>query len=222
MMELLQIRYFTPLCGLFFVVLVLREYFAFKTRLAFKYFFTPAVTFCIILFVLLSIHVFGLTQYGLLILLGLSVSLVADTLLMIEEISLFKNGLVFFLLTHCFYIAAFSLNYRFEYWHLFAGAVLFISMAVIYNKIYKAGKSHNYWVLLYMVILSSMSFLAFSYLGSGSAQRAVLLPVGAALFVISDSILGINTFVKRIPHSTVFTWSFYAPAQFLIALSCFF
>jgi uncharacterized membrane protein YhhN len=50
----------------------------------------------------------------------------------------------------------------------------------------------------------------------------VLLPAGAVLFVISDVVLAINTFVKKIPHSTVLTWSLYAPAQLFFALSCFY
>jgi uncharacterized membrane protein YhhN len=54
------------------------------------------------------------------------------------------------------------------------------------------------------------------------SPKAALLPVGATLFVVSDAVLGINTFVRRIPHSTVLTWSLYAPAQFCIAVSCFF
>jgi len=222
MIDLLQLKYFAPLCILFFFIFIFREIVSFKRILPVKYFLTPLVTLSIMLFVLLSINIFGLSQYSLLILLGLVISLVADTLLMIEEISFFKNGLVFFLMTHVLYMGAFSLNFRFQSWHAAVGGVLLTLMIVIYRKIYLVKRKHDFWVLLYMIVLSAMCFLAFSFLGSGSPLRAVLLPVGATLFVISDAVLAINTFVKKIPHSTVLTWSFYAPAKFLIALSCFF
>jgi len=66
-----------------------------------------------------------------------------------------------------------------------------------------------------------MAFFAWGRLGASISRHTFFIALGATLFVVSDLLLAINAFIRPIPHSTVFTWSLYAPAQFLIALSCF-
>jgi uncharacterized membrane protein YhhN len=222
MTDLIQMQYFLPLCASFFTVFLLREYVSFRKKLYLKYILTPLVTFSVVLFVLLSVRMFGLGRYNALVLLGLVISMTADTLLMIEERSYFLQGLIFFLFTHGFYMGAFTIGYDFRCWHLAVAAALGVLTVVIFLRIFRAHTARSIWVLLYTATLSGMCYFAWSHLGRSASLKSVLLPAGAALFVISDAILGINTFVKRIPHSTVLTWSLYAPAQLLIALSCFF
>lgn len=222
MLDVLNTSRFFPLVGLFFSLLLLREYFSFRTVLPAKYILTPLVTFSIIGIALLPVGSLGLGTYRLLVLLGLTISLAADTLLMIEERSYFLQGLIFFLLTHVFYIGAFSLGYAFRAWHLGVAAALLAPTSVIFLRILRARTARNLWVFMYILTLSVMCYFAWSHLGRAPSPKAALLPVGATLFVVSDAVLGINTFVRRIPHSTVLTWSLYAPAQFCIAVSCFF
>lgn len=222
MADLFEIRYFTNLFIVFTVIFLLREYFSFRRILTAKYVLTPMVTMSIIMFGFISLNATGVNRYSVLILAGLLLSMVADTLLMIEEISFFKLGLIFFLLAHCAYIGALSLGYRFQPWNIIVAALFIVLIGGFYWVICRSYGEHHPWVLLYMVVLAVMCFIAYSYMGIPGSMRAVLLPVGSTLFFISDGILAVNTFVKKIPHSTVLTWSLYAPAQFFIVLSCFF
>ncbi len=217
-----SIDYFIPLLFAFAVVLLLREFFSFRRLLPAKYLLTPLVTFCVILFALLAMHSTGMTRYSTFILVGLVLSLVADTLLMIEEISLFRHGLVFFLAAHCFYLGAFTIGYSFRPWHAAAALVLCPGVLLFYRKIFRTTGTHHVSVLVYMFVLAAMLFFAASHVGDFGSTRPVLLPAGAALFVVSDVVLAVNTFIKKIPHSTVLTWSLYAPAQLFFALSCFY
>ncbi len=222
MPAIFSIDYFVHLLFAFAVVLLLREFFSFRRLLWAKYLLTPLVTFCVILFALLAIHSSGLTRYSTFILIGLVLSLVADTLLMIEEISLFRHGLLFFLAAHCFYLGAFTIGYSFSPWQVAAALVLSAGVLLFYRIIYRKSGAHHVSVLLYMAVLSAMLFFAIAHVGDSGSTRPVLLPAGAALFVVSDVVLAVNTFIKKIPHSTVLTWSLYAPAQLFFALSCFY
>jgi len=222
MPAMFSIDYFVHLLFAFAVVLLLREFFSFRRLLPAKYLLTPLVTFCVILFALLAINSSGLTRYSTFILMGLVLSLVADTLLMIEEISLFRHGLLFFLAAHCFYLGAFTIGYSFSPWQVAAALVLSVGVLLFYRIIYRKSGAHHVSVLLYMAVLSAMLFFAIAHVGDSESTRPVLLPAGAALFVVSDVVLAVNTFIKKIPHSTVLTWSLYAPAQLFFALSCFY
>lgn len=222
MSHLFSLQYFTGLFVLFVSIFILRELVAFLRILPLKYVLTPLVTISIFAFAMLAVRAFGMSPYTACIIAGLLFSLVADTLLMIEEIHMFIHGLIFFLLTHCCYIAAFSIGYSFVPWHGVLLAVFGALVVFFYGKIRAKKGGHAFPVLLYMSALLLMCFFAYSHVRHGDATLGVLLPAAATLFAISDSVLAVNTFIKKIPHSTVLTWSLYAPAQFFIAVSCFF
>ncbi|MFA5519889.1 MAG: lysoplasmalogenase [Spirochaetota bacterium] len=209
----------TTLTALFLSLFAIREYVAYKRKLSLKYFFTPMLTFSVILIVFLSVAVKGPTVYSMLVLIALIMALIADTLLMIEEMSFLKNGLIFFLISHVFYILAFKDGYTFQAWNL--GLIIFLAAASFFNiRLVKKGAGRLLIpVIIYVIILNVMGFFAITRLNSGFGLFEVSLATGAVMFIISDFILSINAFVKKIPHSTVYTWLFYAPAQFLFALS---
>lgn len=209
----------TTLAVLFLFVFVAREYAAFKRNLSWKYFLTPMVTFTIILIVLFSIAFKGPSVYSMLILSALIMAVIADTLLMIEELNFLKNGLIFFLICHVFYVSAFKDGYTFQSWNL--GLILFIAAAnFFYLRLIKKGSAKLFIpVIIYLIVLDLMGFFAITKLNNGFGLFETSLAIGAVMFWISDFILSINAFVKKIPHSTVYTWLFYAPAQFLFALS---
>ncbi len=209
----------TTLTALFLSLFAIREYVAYKRKLSLKYFFTPMLTFSVILIVFLSVAVKGPYVYSMLVLIALIMALIADTLLMIEEMSFLKNGLIFFLISHVFYILAFKDGYTFQAWNL--GLIIFLAAASFFNiRLVKKGAGRLLIpVIIYVIILNVMGFFAITRLNSGFGLFEVSLATGAVMFIISDFILSINAFVKKIPHSTVYTWLFYAPAQFLFALS---
>lgn len=211
----------TSLAILFLSLFAIREYVAYKRKLSFKYFFTPMVTFSIILIVLLSIALQGPSFYSMLVLMALIMALIADTLLMIEieDVSFLKSGIIFFLISHVFYIFAFKGGYTFQSWNL--GLIVFLTAASFSNilLIKKGIGKLLIPVIIYLIILNVMGFFAITRLNNGFGLFEISIATGAVMFIISDFILSINAFVKKIPHSTVYTWLFYAPAQFLFALS---
>ncbi len=195
-------------------IFALREIAAYRGSLGFKYLLTPLITLLIIGIAVLSAGK-GLTGYQFLIVGALTLSLIGDALLMIEEVNLFLHGLVFFLAAHIAYVFAFSVGYAWQPWNL-APALGLGVMYVAYNAWVRKTQ-----VAVYSAILMLMVFFAVSSFNAGATTRAVVLCVAAVLFALSDGLLGYNTFVKRIPNSTVYTWALYAPAQFLFALSCY-
>lgn len=221
MTDLLLIPRFVPCLVFFFAVLLVREFVSFRRILPAKYIFTPLVTLSIISFALLSASASGFSRYTLLITVALLLSLVADTLLMVEEINLFRHGVIFFFLTHLCYIAAFSGGYSFQLWHAAVMLALPAGLTLFYRRLDIPSTLMRVMIICYMAAIGAMCFFAFSHLGAPWDRRSVLLPAGATLFFISDCILAINAFGGGIPHSTVLTWSLYAPGQLFIALSCF-
>lgn len=220
MNQLLNVEYMIPLLALFAVLFILREFFAFRSHLAMKYFLTPLVTLSIIFFVILSFHSAGISTYSALVLTGLLLAVVADTLLMIEENNYIRHGLIFFMATHASYIAALQLNADIRGWNIAAGIVLLLLALGLYRFVtMKTGKG-NLPVLVYMLLIAVTVFLSFTYLNGGTV-KGPLLAAGSVLFALSDCVLAVNQFVKKIRHSTVITWLLYAPAQLFIALSCF-
>lgn len=205
--------------AVFLTLFVLREIAAWNMRRQLKYFFTPLITMTVVLLPVISIERNGITYYNLFILIALLLALAADTLLMIEEVSLLKSGMIFFLGGHICFAAAFSANFSFKSWNLILLAILTVINYFNINRIrINAGKLFPA-VMIYTLSINVMIYLAITGLNSGFTKHAVCTATGAVLFAISDYILSRNTFVRQIPHSTVYTWLFYAPAQFLIALS---
>ncbi len=209
------------LSSAFIMLFAVREYVAFKSYLPLKYFFTPLLTLMLVVMMILSITVHGTDRYRVMIILSLLMALVADTLLMIEEINFLKNGMIFFILGHVFYVGAFSIDLSFKPWNLIVVTIIG-ALSFIYIRVLKktAGKMFIP-VLVYVLILDLMVYFAITGLNSGIHFSGFLAAVGAVLFMISDFILSVNAFVKPIRNSTVYTWLLYAPAQFLIVLSAF-
>ncbi|HPB83117.1 MAG TPA: lysoplasmalogenase [Spirochaetota bacterium] len=208
--------------GSFSMIFLVREYVAFRRILSLKYVFTPLVTMTIIVFGFLSFFVTGNSLYAFLIIIGLILGLIGDTLMMLEEVNYIKHGLLFFLGAHILYIAAMSRGYSFQTWNAAVAAVLGTLLVYFYIKICRKTGEKKIPVLIYMVAISSMIFFAVSHFNNGITAKAVILSSGAVLFCISDTTLAVNQFIRPITHSTVFTWLTYGPAQFLIALSCYY
>ncbi len=205
----------------FTVFLIAREVLTFRNRIFFKYLLTPMVTLSVILISFTAIPDSSEPVFSSLIFWGLLLSLVADVLLMIVEVRMLLHGLVFFLLAHVLYISAFATRYEFSATHLAFVPVIAAPMALFFMKIRgKAGKMAAP-VLVYMSVISTMVFLAVAGAFDGSAGlRGYIGAAGAVLFLVSDAILAFNEFYREIPHSTVWVWAVYAPAQMLLALSC--
>ncbi len=163
----------------------------------------------------------GFNTYRLLLLCGLVFALIADTLLMIVEVDLLQYGIIFFLAVHLTYISAFSRGYRFRFWNIAVGLVLLAGMGYFYSRVHGRTNGLDTAILVYITIISTMVFFAVSQLGRSRSTRTMVLAAAALLFMISDLVLAINAFLFPLPHSSVWTWALYGPAQAMIALTTY-
>jgi len=208
------------LLGVFAAAFLAREYVAYRRILPLKYVLTPLLTLIVIAVALLSLAVYPATPYRLLIVAALVFSLVGDVLLMIEEVNLLYQGMVFFFLAHCLYIPAFA-SYYYPHWSgVFVAAALVVAAAFMMALTWKHSGAKAAPGFAYMGVLAAMVFFAASGFSAGTDARSVMVLAGAILFFASDCLLSVNHFIRKINHSTVFTWLLYAPAQMLFALSC--
>lgn len=184
---------------------------------------TPMITYFIC-----GLAVVGVFNYSQgnewLILAALGLSLIADAVLMTESSDLFTHGLIFFLGTHILYNIVFYTGYTFLMTDIVSGAGLITLMVFLIYKFYKSGNLGSMLapVIVYVAALSLIVFFsANGYMRNHDISHAMMM-WGAILFYISDAILGWNQFVKYFRYGTFYIWLFYAPGQFLIALSLFY
>ncbi len=122
---------------------------------------------------------------------ALVASLVGDVLLLGD--SLFIAGLVAFLAAHVAYVAGFLLLDTWHWWYVAASAVPIVLVALVVGRPILSstrtrGAPLRVGVRVYLVVILAMFACA---CGAGDAT----LVAGAALFVVSDSLLGWRQFV---------------------------
>jgi uncharacterized membrane protein YhhN len=149
---------------------------------------------------------------------GLAFSTAGDIFLMLPRDRIVA-GLVSFLVAHLFYLYAFSIGVGLDaassFWLPYAvvgGAVA----AVIWRGLLPGLRVA---AIVYMLVITAMAGQAagrWQILGGDAALAAAL---GAALFVVSDSILAINRFHVQVRAERLLTLATYWAAQTLIALS---
>lgn len=220
-MELFGIPWFPCLAASLAAVFAAREYVTYREKLPLKYLCTPMVTVIIAGFAVLSIIDDGVSAYRVLVLSALVFSLIADTMLMVVEVNLMEQGIVYFMLGHVMYIAAFSLDYRFHGWNAAVAAVLLVLLLMFYRGIRGSAGRLRIPILVYAVVLCTMLFFALSQLNNEISRQSLFIMAGALLFVISDFLLAYLSFIRPHRQESVIVWAVYAPAQLLLALSCF-
>jgi uncharacterized membrane protein YhhN len=151
------------------------------------------------------------------VLLGLLFSLAGDIFLMLPT-DRFVAGLTSFLVAHLCYIAAF---------HSVAGFSV-SAVALVPFVLYGAVLLWVLWphlgrlrgpVLLYAAALLVMGWQAAEMYLTGTTDGTLVALVGAGLFVVSDSVLAINRFVRPFHTAQAAVLSTYFAAQWMIALS---
>jgi uncharacterized membrane protein YhhN len=149
---------------------------------------------------------------------GLLFSTAGDIYLMLPR-DRFVAGLASFLLAHLFYIFAFSIDVPFGteplLWLPFfaaGGAVL----AVVWGGLKPALRGP---VIAYVLVIAVMAGQATGRWHSLGGEAALAAALGAALFVVSDSLLAINRFRLQFRAERALALGTYWMAQALIALS---
>jgi len=179
------------------------------------YVFKPVTIGLIIFKAATSSPGYGLI-YQVLILFGLLVSLVGDIFLMLPG-DKFRAGLTSFLAVHIFYAFAFTQNVAVFYWVSLIPVI--IVTATIYVLLQKNLGRFHMPVLLYMAVISFMTWQATNrYLNFRDSETMFAL-LGGILFLISDSILALNKFKRPFKEAQALILTTYYCAQFLIASS---
>jgi uncharacterized membrane protein YhhN len=176
------------------------------------YIFKPLTMVFILLIAILGQAASPFYKY--MILTGLVFSLAGDVFLMLPS-DQFVAGLVAFLIAHLFYSAAFASEMSVLIgWPLIPfviyGIVIYIILAPSLGKL-------KLPVLIYVVVILMMAWLAWERWNQTGQSGALLASIGAALFIISDTILAIDRFRGGVKLSRALNLTTYFAAQLLIA-----
>jgi uncharacterized membrane protein YhhN len=195
------------------VVLILSEILGLQVVV---YVLKPLTMSLIIAMALIGMKGF-LLFYNRFVFLGLVFSLIGDIFLMLPA-NLFLQGLVNFLIAHLFYILAFSkgVNLRLKN---FSWLPFLLFGVLIYGFMLPSLKEMMIPVLAYMIIILIMGWRAYERWGQLKTGEARWALIGAVLFIISDTALGINRFRLPFELSTLVVLGTYFPAQWFIARS---
>jgi uncharacterized membrane protein YhhN len=148
---------------------------------------------------------------GILLGIGLLLSLAGDVALDLDRTRYFITGLCAFLTAHLFYIAAFTHWFGWS-WSRFPGVIAVAFYAGVLAVLFQGIPGDKYIpVMLYLGAISLMVMAAICV-----RPLVPLIVAGTAVFMISDTIIAINKFMHPIPYSTFFNIGLYFVAQFMI------
>lgn len=153
-------------------------------------------------------------------LLALLFSVLGDILLMFVEYSahFFTLGLVAFLTAHIMYVLVF-LKHRNKKATPIGFIILLLLYAVgLFYFLHDNLGAMLIPVILYMLVILSMSTTAFLRKDQVSTLSYKLVFIGAVLFMISDSILALNKFYQPLAWSNISIMLTYALAQYFIVI----
>ena len=181
-----------------------------------KYVFKPVTTALIILLTF-QLKTGNFTVYKMLIISGLVFSLIGDVFLMLPK-DRFVAGLVSFLIAHLLFIGAMVSGFGpFFAWLPFIPIAIYmlIFLWIVLPKTGKMTIPVLVYALVIMIFLWQAAGRAWVLAGISSTYAFL----GAMLFVISDSILAYNKFVKTFKLAEFFIMLSYWSALVLLALS---
>ncbi len=153
-------------------------------------------------------------------LIALTFCLMGDVFLMLNKDDglLFILGIAAFLIGHVFYILAFSRilienKVKFNWYLVVLVGLLFSSTIPL--LVLRAG---DFALPIFMYSLTICTMLAFALQLLKVKGVGVIISIGAALFVISDSLIAILKFITPIPHGGWWVMLTYIAAQYLIII----
>ncbi|MEO5670374.1 MAG: lysoplasmalogenase family protein [Ramlibacter sp.] len=156
-------------------------------------------------------------RFGWLLVAGLAFSLAGDCFLMFP--GYFIPGLVSFLIAHLFYIALFKQGMP---WFP-SRRGLFITLgfgAAMYTFLYNGlNPTLKIAVAAYVIVIALMAAQAMGRATMLRDRASIGVAVGAAFFMLSDSLLATNKFAFPLPMAQLFVLATYYVAQILIAVN---
>ena len=157
-----------------------------------------------------------------LLLTGLFFSWLGDVFLLFENkhALFFIFGLVSFLTTHIFYIV-FFIRIQSEKTSMLKKQPILIALVLAYGitlvwQLYPHLGDLKLPVMVYAAIICSMLLCSLHIFLKVNKKAAAFYLLGAAAFVVSDSLLAINKFYQPFAYAGVFIMLTYCAAQFFI------
>jgi len=194
------------------VLCILGKY---KERPNLIYVFKPLTTALIIVVAVLS-GTNNVSVYLYVIIGALFFSLLGDIFLMLDD-SKFLYGLISFLTAHILFLVAFLFKGVFFTWWIVLIAVLI--GGTLYMILYPSLGKMKIPVLIYVTIIFAMTWAAWENQIQINNQGTLLAALGTLFFVVSDSNLAFNKFVKKYKPAEFIVLSTYFLSIWLIALS---
>lgn len=153
---------------------------------------------------------------GLWLVAALALGAVGDAMLVDATERRFVRGLVAFLLGHLAYLACFLTLAPARGWWLAAGAVVVASSFAVARRVIPGaaaagGAGLAVAVAVYMGVIGAKTIL-------GWGTESCLVAAGTTLFVVSDTMLAINRFVRPLGWSMLPVIATYHLGQVLIAV----
>lgn len=179
----------------------------------------PVVIACLIAwFTLLGGWQHNLLWFGL----GLAFSLAGDIFLLISSNRAFMAGLAAFMTAHIFYILGFNQTPFPFHWPVYLLLALLLVVGLSIGKVILAGLRKKRYrrrmiapVMVYIAVICLMAFSALLTLFKPEwpSNAAIIAAAGAALFTLSDSILGYDRFVRQVSRGRFWVMFTYHLAQ---------
>jgi uncharacterized membrane protein YhhN len=185
-------------------------------RNAWLYAFKPAATALLCGGVLSAARSGSSTRYAGAIAAGLAASLAGDAFLMLPS-DLFLAGLLAFLIAHLCYLIAFTADVGLAERRL--PFVVYAALGATLLAVLWRSASPRVAVVVYSSALCAMAAQALARWQVLRTPAAALAAAGAAVFVVSDSLLAMGRFRGPVPHGGVWVLATYYLAQTLIAIS---
>jgi uncharacterized membrane protein YhhN len=139
-----------------------------------------------------------------------------DIVLRTDIENLFVTGLVLFLIAHIFYLICFFNNFRFKRASIPLN-IFIIAYAVFAGFLLKNTPEPFFIpVFIYLFIITVMALGAGFYSTGNRHKTSHLVYTGAALFMISDTLIAVNKFLFQFDYSNALIIFLYYLAQFLI------
>ncbi|MCX6316712.1 MAG: lysoplasmalogenase [Bacteroidetes bacterium] len=154
------------------------------------------------------------------ILLAILFSMAGDTLLLfqVKYPAFFIYGLAAFLLAHIFYILFFLQLRKKEQvrFRPFTLLIVLVYYAGLMWLLYPGLKDMKVPVMVYGLVISTMFMLAMHAPAIRNKSAGRLMFAGAALFVLSDSVLAIDRFYQHFEWAGIIIMLTYGAAQLLL------
>lgn len=152
--------------------------------------------------------------------LGLIIAWIGDILLLNKEPLFLKAGIGVFLITQILYLIIFKSNIVGSVKQailenkVVSGAILLYLIAMLLAAALFVEIPMVFFISIYAIAVAGSTLT--SYLQDKSQPGYGLTTIGMSLFLISDTLIGINNFITAIPLAPLFIMGTYGIAQYLI------